>query len=131
MPNALTHPVRPGGLAPEDHERIFALAERGWKSTRIAREIEKHPSTVQWFMYRHGLKAPLYRRDPLKPVTRGGRIVKPFPPEEDAFITALRVQGFGPRKIAELATKRFGHPRNHHTIACRLVMLAAREDVPC
>lgn len=126
MPDSLNHPVRPGGLSPDDHRRIFDLAERGWKSHRIAREIEKHPSTVQWFMYRNGLKAPGYPRQTAS--IRNGRVLKPFTPEEDAFITALRIQGFGPTKIADLTTKRFGHPRSFHTIACRLVMLAARDD---
>lgn len=128
MSSVLKHPVRPGGLSAADHEYIHELARRGWTSHRIAASIEKHPSTVQWYMYRHGLKAPQYRENRLKPVVRGGRVVKPFTPEEDAFITALRIQGFGPRKIADLTTKRFGHPRTHHTVACRLVMLASRED---
>lgn len=122
----LKYTVLPGGLSVSDHERIHELAGRGWKSSRIAREIEKHPATVQWFMYRSGLKAPAYGRT--KSSFRNGREVKPFSPEEDAFITALRLQNYGPKKIADLATNRFGHPRSNHTIACRLVMLAARED---
>lgn len=121
----LSYAILPGGLTEADHERIFALADEGWKSPRIARAILKHPSTVQWFMYRHGLKAPAYG---MGPCMRGGRLVMPFTPEEDAFVLALRVQDYSPRQIADLATKRFGHPRNHHTVACRLVMLAARED---
>jgi hypothetical protein len=124
--NGVSHEVIPGGLSEADQERIFALAERGWKRTRIARAIKKHPSTVGWFMYRNALIAPKYGR---KPSLRGGRIVNPFTPEEDAFIRVLRVQNFGPTKIAELATKRFGHPRSMHTIACRLVMLAAQEEL--
>lgn len=62
-----------------------------------------------------------------EPYQRNGRMVVLFTRDEDAFITALRIQGFGPRKIAELTTKRYGNQRSHHTIACRLVMLAARE----
>lgn len=127
MSSVVKHPIRPGGLSKFDHEMIFSLAARGWKSGRIALSIEKHPSTVQWFMYRHGLKAPNYRDT--KPFLRNGRMVVPFTPDEDAFITALRVQGFGSRKIAELTTKRFGNQRSHHTVASRLVMLAARDEV--
>ncbi|MGX9145887.1 hypothetical protein [Mesorhizobium sp. 128a] len=122
----LSYNIKPGGLSADDHERIHELAARGWKSTRIAREIEKHPGTVQWFMYRHGLKAPSYGRT--KSSFRNGREVKPFSPEEDAFITALRVQDYTPKQIADLSTRRFGHQRSNHTIACRLVMLAARDD---
>jgi IS30 family transposase len=126
MTSVVKHPIRPGGLCKFDHEMIFSLAARGWKSGRIAATIEKHPSTVQWFMYRHGLKAPDYRDT--KPFWRNGRLVVPFTRDEDAFITALRIQGFKPAKIAELTTKRYGNQRSHHTVACRLVMLAARED---
>jgi hypothetical protein len=130
-PGAFLHPrlgfpIRPGGLGDDDRERIHRLAARGWGASRIARKIEKHPSTVGSFMYREGLRAPSYRRS--RPGVRGnGRVVKPFDAEEDAFITALRIQGFGPTKIADLTTKRFGHPRSKHTILCRLTMLAARE----
>lgn len=122
----LPHPVRPGGLSKFDHEMIVTLARRGWKPGRIALTIEKHPATVRWFMYRHGLTAPAYGKPSY---SRGGREVRPFTPDEDAFITALRVQDYGPTKIADLATKRFGHKRSGHTIACRLVMLAAREEM--
>jgi IS30 family transposase len=125
MPNALTYAVEPGGLSASDHERIHELHERGWKSTRIARALRKHPSTVQWFMYRNGLKAPEYRD--AKPYTRNGRQVVPFSPDEDLFIEAKRTEGIGPRAIAKAADREFGTNRNHHTIACRLVMLAARE----
>lgn len=126
MADKLNHDVLPGGLSEECQARIFELAERGWAASRIARDLRKHPSTVQWFMYRSGLKAPEYRKT--EPYYRGGRLVVPFSPEEDAFIVALRVQDYSPRKIAELASKRFGHDRNNHTVRCRLVMLAARED---
>ena len=126
MPNALSYAVIPGGLTPAHHDQIFELAERGWKATRIARKLRKHPGTVQWFMYRHGLKAPVSPSEP-RAYTRNGRTVKLFMPEEDAFIESLRAAGKGPTEIARLATERFGHPRNMHTIACRLVMLAARE----
>jgi hypothetical protein len=125
MADKINHPVRPGGLSKRDHEYIFALAEQGWKAHRIARAIEKHPATVQWFMYRSGLRAPAYRGT--DPYFRNGRMIVPFTPEHDAFIEALRVQGYGLSKIAEMATKRFGHERSPHTINCRLVMLAARE----
>lgn len=122
----LSHQVLPGGLSTDDHARIFDLAEnRGWKAHRIARTLQKHPATVQWFMYRQGLAAPVYHGT--KPYMRGGRLVVPFTPEEDAFIEALRVQDFGFSKIADLTNKRFGLDRSFHTIHCRLVMLAARE----
>jgi hypothetical protein len=125
MVSKVTHHVRPGGLSKQDHEYIEELAGRGWKATRIARCIEKHPCTVQWYMYRSGLAAPKYRDQ--EPYMRGGRLVVPFTPEEDAFIEALRVQGYGLKKIADVASKRYGAQRSPHVINCRLIMLAARE----
>ncbi|WP_448952178.1 hypothetical protein [Labrys neptuniae] len=121
------HPVRPGGLSDRDKEMIFALAARKYGSGRIAQMIEKHPSTVQWFMYRNGLKAP---GDNHRAVYhRNGKEVRPFSREDDAFISVLRLQGYGPTKIADLIGKRTGYPRNKHTIAQRLVMLASREEM--
>lgn len=118
------HPVLEGGLSATDHEAVFRLAAKGWKSSRIAREIRKHPSTVRWFMYSNGLTVPRYGR---QPTVRNCRR-RPFSPEEDSFIEQLRGAGVGFAAIASLASERYGHPRSPHTIRCRLVMLAARDD---
>lgn len=123
---AFTHSVLPGGLSEQDHDRIHELAERGWKPSRIARQINKNPGTVYWFMLRQGLVAPkpAHNREPYE---RNGRMVYPYSPEEDAYIEALRVQDFAFRDIANLASKRFGKARTAHGIFVRLTMLAARE----
>jgi IS30 family transposase len=125
MVNKLTHRIRPGGLSMLDHARIFELADKGWKAQRIARAIEKHPSTVQWFMYRHGLMAPKY--NDREPYLRNGRQVTPFTEREDDFIESLRTEGVGPSEIAERVNRMFATQRSKHTIQCRLVMLSARE----
>ena len=127
MPKGLSYAVDPGGLSEADHERIFALAEKGWRSTRIARSIRKHPSTVGWFMYRHGLR-PMLTTDAVREYVRGGRTVRRFTREEDAYIQALRIQDVSFADIARLTTARFGHPRHIHTIHCRLVMLAGQDE---
>ena len=121
-----SHVVKPGGLSEADHAEIYDRAERGQRASQIARAIGKHPSTVQWFMYSEGLAAPRQRDDP-QPYMRGGRLVRPYSREEDAFIEALRVQDYSLSKIAELTNKRFGTERTYHTIQMRLIMLAARE----
>lgn len=126
MTEKLSHEVLPGGLSEEDHDKIFELASHGLKARAIARKLRKHPSTVAWFMYRTGLKVPRYAS---RAFMRCGRLVKPFTPEEDAFIVARRLEGLGPTAIARMATERFGHPRNMWTIANRLTMLAARDEV--
>lgn len=120
--------VLPGGLSTADHVEIHRLAEKGWKAGRIAQSLQKHPGTVQWFMYCQGLAAPQY--GDRKPYMRGSVLVSPFTPDEDAYIEELRGQGLNPRKIALASSERFV-VRSGHTIACRLIMLAAREVAAC
>ena len=114
-------------LTQDEQDRITELAERGFGSTRIAREVLRDSSTVQWFLYRTGLRAPGYGNSKAH-VRSNGRPVKPFTPEEDAFITDLRLRDLGPKEIARRTTEKFEHPRSKCTVANRLVMLAAREE---
>jgi len=109
-----------------DRQRIEQLAEKNFSVGRIARLIGRHPSTVNWFMYCNGLRAPKKLE---KPITymRGGVRVHRFTDEEDTFIEALRIQDFTPEEIARHAAARFGTERKHHSIRCRLKMLAARD----
>ncbi len=127
MSHQPSHPVTPGGLSEQDRDRVHALADKGWGSSRIARAISKHPSTVYWFMCCDGLIA-VRQVDLPKVYARGGRVVRRFGREEDAFIVALRLQGYSARAIAELASKRFGYTRQPHSVTVRLVMLAALDD---
>jgi IS30 family transposase len=115
-----------GSLTEHDHELIEQLAGEGVSANAIARRIGKHPSTVQWFMYSHGLAAPKQREAPMS-YWRGNRQVHRFTRIEDSLIEALRVDGSTPEQIAEICSKRFGTQRSHHTIRCRLKMLAAAE----
>lgn len=117
-----------GPLTDENRASIHDLAAKGMKAHRIARLIKRHPATVHWFMYTQGLTAP--RHNPNRPASyvRNGKTVYLFSPEEDAFIEALRIQDFTFDQIADLANKRFGITRTGHTMQCRLIMLAARED---
>lgn len=117
-------------LTGEDHARIEALAERGWKSGRIAQAIGKKTSTVYWHMLRQGL---VERTQPEKnrrtePYKRGERWVYPYSREEDAFIEKLRADGASFTTIAQQVSERFGKPRNHHSIFVRLTILAATTD---
>jgi hypothetical protein len=118
-----------GRLTDDDRIRIDELAEQGMTAGAIAAQIKRHPSTVQWYMYSSGLKAPAPTPDAPKSYMRNGKLVHRFTGTEDALIQALRLQGFGLELIAEQCCKRFGTARTAHTIKCRLIMLAAREDV--
>jgi hypothetical protein len=116
-------------LSDADRDRVTELAEAGFSAKRIGAALGKHPSTVQWCMYSNGLRAPSYGSNPGGSYTRrDGRVVHRFSPAEDQFIEAQRVAGLGLREIARLASARFGTQRTHHTIRCRLVMLAAGEE---
>lgn len=113
-------------MTASDHRRIEELAAKQFSCGRIAKLINHHPSTVKWYMYCNGLSAPAKLEQP-KMYVRGGIRVHRFTDEEDVFIEALRVQGFKPEEIALHASARFGTERKHHSIRCRLKMLAARE----
>jgi len=117
-----------GRLTDEDRDRIDEAAAKGMKAGAIAREIKRHPATVSWYMYSAGLKAP--GPSPEKPCSyeRNGRVVHRYTHDEDVFIQALRIQNYPLARIAEITSKRFGTARTAHTIECRLIMLAARED---
>lgn len=116
-----------GRLTPADHERIAALAERGWKPGRIAQVIGRRRSTVYWHMLRHGLveRTPGRGGAPAQPYKRGDRWVYPYSADEDAFIEELRSKGESFQAIAAAATARFGKPRTHHSVFVRLTILAA------
>lgn len=109
-----------------DHRRIDELAEKQFSVGRIAQLIGRHKSTVNWYMYCNGLRAPKKREKPLNYIRNGVSVYR-FTDEEDVFIQALRIQGFTPEEIAGHASARFGTERKHHSIRCRLKMLAARE----
>lgn len=104
------------------------MAARKWAASRIAREIRKHPSTVGWYMYKTGLRAPSYNRLRTEPYVRGGRMIYPYLALEDQFIVERRVDGLSYEAIAQLCSARFGRPRSAHGINVRLTMLAARDE---
>lgn len=109
-----------------DHLKIEELAGKSFSCGRIAKLIGRHTSTVKWYMYCNGLSAPAKLELPKMYVRRGVRVHR-FTDEEDTFIEALRIQAFTPVEIAKAAAARFGTERKHHSIRCRLKMLAARE----
>lgn len=119
-------PYGRGRLTDEDRATIEQLAGR-MSAGQIAYRLKKHQSTVAWFMYTHGLKAPKQTDSPASYV-RNGRAVRRFSKAEDDRVTALRKLDLNAREIAERINAEFGTARSHHTIRCRLKMLAAIED---
>lgn len=116
-----------GRLTEEDRQKIRELAEQGLGPQKISHVIRRHPSTVSWFMYSDGLRAPGRSPTAASSYFRNGRLVHRFTEAEDALIEALRVDGLSFAEIAARATERFSTNRSAHVIQCRLIMLAARE----
>lgn len=116
--------IHRGRLSAVERVRIVDLAERGLTAGQIALRMNRHPGTISYTMVRLGLRAPVARTFAY---LRHGVEVRSFTREEDALVTALRVQDFSTPRIAEIVTRRFGHPRKAHTIGTRLAMLANRE----
>lgn len=114
-------------LTAADHQIIEQLVGEGLNAHAIGKRIEKHPSTVQWFMYSSGLQAPKQTTTP-KVYVRNGRQVRGFSIDEDAYVVELRKLGKFPREIAIHVNARFANQRSHHTIHCRLKMLAGVEE---
>lgn len=114
-------------MSPADKQRIRVLASRGLGATVIAADIGRHPSTVNWFMYSDGLRAPKQTDQPSS-YLRNGRRVHRFTRAEDAYIVEQRLAGEHYTRVAELASLRFGTERTAHVIRCRLIMLAALEE---
>jgi hypothetical protein len=59
---------------------------------------------------------------------RGAQLVQAFSPEEDAYLTTLRIAGHGTTAIARAVSARFGKPRSPATINMRLKTLAKIEE---
>lgn len=115
-----------GRLTDAERDQIVHMAELGMRATQIARVLQRHPGTINFAMHALGVARLTLRR--CKPYNRNGREVHSFSADEDAWITALRIQGYSTPKIATLATLRWGHPRNAATIGIRLKMLANAEE---
>lgn len=124
MANKAPPGIKRGRLSADEEKQIELLAERGSSSGQIALRLNRHPATINFAMHRMGLREPVTRSFAY---SRGGRAVKNFSADEDAFIEALRCQRFTYQKIARIAAIRFGHRRSAATIGVRLKMLGNKE----
>jgi len=119
--------IRRGLITDDEKEQIVDLAERSLSASQIARRLNRHPCTVGYAMHRLGVRTLSFKSFSYM---RAGRPVRSFSREEDAYLTALRVEGLSTPKIARLVSQRFGHPRTAHTIHVRLGLLSNVEDAP-
>lgn len=121
-------PLGYGALTDDDKARIEDLAAAGLNAYQIAEKIERHQSTVQWFMYANGLQAPKPAPQKATSYVRNGRVVHRYSAAEDELIASLRRDGLGLTAIARRANEQFGTGRTAHTVHVRLTMLGARDD---
>jgi len=127
---SIVHPnITRGRMTAADKAEIERLATTMARPTagKIARKINRHPATVNWFMLTHGL---IERKPGRAPVSyeRNGRTVHPYTEEHDRFMEALRAEGLVYREIAQRVTAEFGIARTLHSVQVRLVQLAAAPD---
>jgi IS30 family transposase len=118
-----------GKMTDGDRAEIERLAATMARPTagKIAREINRHPSTVGWYMLTHGLIDREPRRAP-RIYYRNGRAVHPYSEEHDARVLELRSAGRIFREIAEILTAEFGIARSAHSIQVRIALLSAAPD---
>lgn len=108
-------------------DEMCELRERGWGIDRIAQYFTDagtpiSANAVNWQCMRLGADVPQRLRgkhtQPSAPYQRGGHIVRPYTPDEDALLRVLEMQGFS---IAVIA-RRLG--RQGNSIRGRLYTLA-------
>ena len=123
------HGIIRGRMTDEEKNKIDKLASKMKKPhpNPIAIKINRHPSTVTWYMLTKGLlvRKPGYARAPYK---RNGVMIYPYSPQQDHVIVELRARGKSKQEIADVITEMFGIERDYHSVDVRLVQLAAAPD---
>ena len=116
----MTGPKR-GLLIHDEPATVRELAAQGLRPCQIARRMNRTGSIIALNMTLMGLRKPL-RRACIGPRYRT------FSDEEDAFVLALRCQGYPVRQIGKLCGKRFGYERAESTLHTRLRLLIAMQE---
>lgn len=118
-----------GRLNDHDRAEIERLSGLGFSFGRIAQLLKRHQSTVLWFMYTRGLKAP--RPTPAVGrvyVRANGSTVRQWGQDEEADAVRMRTAGRSFRAIAAALSQKYRAKRTAHSVQVRLIMIAARED---
>lgn len=106
------------------------LREQGWKYHRISRHFAKAGTAISvnalhWQCLRMGADVPPEQRRSGQqrdlPYRRGGHIVRPFLPDDDALLRQLDMEGVNACEIG----RRLGRKQN--SIRGRLMTLARRD----
>jgi Helix-turn-helix domain len=118
--------MKRGRLTEQEIASLEDLRGQGLSRQRIARAMDRHPSTIEHALVRLGLHSPKPQRQ--KPYVRNGVEVRPFTEDEDLLLTTLRIAGHRLSVIARAMTARFGKRRTTGTVAMRLKQLAAHAE---
>jgi hypothetical protein len=126
---SVSYTIKRGRMTPADHAAIERLAVEMKNPTpgKIARAINRHPATVNWYMLRNGLieRAP---GRAAAPYVRNGKVIHPYSEQHDKRLLELRCAGKVFREIGEILTTEFGIFRNAHSVQVRLTQLACAPD---
>lgn len=96
-----------------DIDALAAMRERGLSYGQISNKLGVNINTLQYYAYEHGLSSP----------SDHARVSKKFPPEVDAVILRLRMEG---ESISAIA--RFVH-RPRTSVRSRLRTLARHDEL--
>lgn len=109
-------------------ERL-ALSLRHPTASAIARRLNRHISTVTWYLLTRNLIERRPGRSPARPYTRrDGVTLYPWSPAEDARLIELRVEGKSYPAIGRILAAEFGTRRDAHKVHVRNVILHARPE---
>lgn len=117
-------------MSQAERDKIEELAASMKKPTpgKIARQLQRHPATVNWYMLRNGLiERPVGHA--LKPYMRNGVMVHPYTKEHDARLIELRKGGKTYREIGEILTAEFSIERDAHSTQVRMTQLACDPNI--
>lgn len=89
------------------------MRARGWSYQRISNKLGVNINTLQYWAYEHGITGP----------SDFARVSKKYPPEVDAMILRLRMEGESISEIARIVCK----PRT--SVRSRLRTLARHEEL--
>lgn len=112
-------------LTTEEQNRVVEMRESGATIPKIATALGCSRGSVRYWCLVHAAVPPkgLKKHTAGGPMSRNGRVVRPFSPEEDRGILRLRAEG---HSLAEIG-RRVG--RAHNSVLMRLMSIAVREEI--
>ena len=123
--------MKRGRMTAEEKAEIerLALTLRKPSASAIARRLNRHISTVTWYLLTRNLIERPAGRSPPRPYTRrDGVTLYPWSPAEDARLIELRTAGHSYPQIGRMLAEEFGTHRDAHKAHVRNVILTARPE---